>query len=306
MLRGRFRGWWGNFSHKDKLDMAVAPEIGFIDSRDCGLVDAVQRGWYQNDSGELFSGFPISAEDVVLDVGCGAGGATLWAARRGAEVIFTDVVEDKVAILRERVRETSAKSATGMVCDSAPLPIADGTASRVIALEVLEHVDDPAQMMRELVRVGRPGALFLFSVPDARGEMIQKAIAPDAYFAPPNHIHIFERDAFASLVEDAGLEVERHTTYGFYWSLWTMFYWAWARSNGVELRGESLDVANPPYPPLLNDWAKVWHTLIQMPEAAPLKNALDDLLPKSQVIVARKPLGPTYKDTDKNSHVGIA
>ena len=295
MLRERLTSWWGGFSRKNKPDMTVEQESGFVDSRDCGLVDAVQRGWFQNESGELFSGFQISPDDVVLDVGCGAGGATLWAARRGAEVIFTDVVEDKIAALREQVSETSAKRATGMVCDSLPLPIADGTASRVMALEMLEHVDDPTRVMQELVRVGQPGALYLLSVPDARGEMIQKTIAPDAYFAPPNHIHIFERDAFARLVEDAGLEIERHTTYGFFWSMWTMFYWAWAKSNGVELRGESLDVVNPPYPPLLNDWAKVWHTLIQMPEASPLKNALDDLLPKSQIIVARKPISPTYK-----------
>ena len=48
----------------------------FVDSRDCGLFDAVQSGWYLGDSNELFKGFPISAEDCVLDIGCGAGGAT--------------------------------------------------------------------------------------------------------------------------------------------------------------------------------------------------------------------------------------
>lgn len=293
MLMGWLRNWLGGFYRKNQPGQVLQQESGFIDSQNCGLVDAVQRGWFQNDSGELFSGFPITPEDVVLDVGCGSGGATLWAARRGAEVIFTDVVEEKIAALRDRVRETPARKATGMVCDSAPLPMADGMASRIMALEVLEHVEDPAQMMRELVRVGQPGALYLLSVPDARGEMMQKTIAPDAYFAPPNHIHIFEREAFARLVEDAGLKVERHTSYGFFWSIWTMLYWAWARDNGVELRGESLDVVNPPYPPLLNDWAKVWHTLIQIPEASPLKNALDDLLPKSQIIVARKTFAPT-------------
>lgn len=46
----------------------------FLDSRNVGLIDAVNAGWYQNDSDELFRGFPISAEDIVVDVGCGAGG----------------------------------------------------------------------------------------------------------------------------------------------------------------------------------------------------------------------------------------
>lgn len=290
---------WGVHGRNAELERVVPQEpYEYIDPRDCGLFDAAQSGWYQNDSGELFSGFLISPEDVVLDVGCGAGGATLWAARQGAHVIFTDVVEAKIEELRHKVQDTPARAAQGIVCDSVPLPLPAGTASRVIALEVLEHVDNPVQMLQELVRVGQPGALYLLSVPDARGENIQKTIAPDAYFSPPNHIHIFEREEFSRLVKEAGLEIERHTTYGFFWSVWTMLYWAWAKSNGVELRGESLDVVNPPYPPLLNDWTRVWHTLIKMPESAQLKQALDELLPKSQVILARKPFVPNHKNTD--------
>ncbi|CRO36601.1 hypothetical protein PAERUG_P12_London_17_VIM_2_11_09_04363 [Pseudomonas aeruginosa] len=38
-----------------------------------GLRDAVLSGWFNQETDELFSGFPISAEDTVLDVGCGDG-----------------------------------------------------------------------------------------------------------------------------------------------------------------------------------------------------------------------------------------
>ena len=39
----------------------------------------------------------------------------------------------------------------------------------------------------------------------------------------------------------------------------------------------------------MNDWARLWQQFIQIPEAAPVKQALDQLLPKSQIIIARKP-----------------
>jgi ubiquinone/menaquinone biosynthesis C-methylase UbiE len=262
---------------------------GFVDSRNCGLIDAVQSGWYQSQSDELFKGFPVSAEDSVLDVGCGAGGATLFCANRGAAVTFTDVVAEKIESLRQRVARTPARRAEGLVVDSTRLPLADDCMTRVISMEVLEHVEDPQAFMCELARVGQSGALYLLAVPDPVGEQMQRGFAPASYFEPPNHIHIFEREQFGQLVLNAGLEIVERSSFGFFWTMWMFMYWVLARNAGAELEGASHDIVQPPYPPLLNDWARLWQNLIQMPEAAPMKQALDQLLPKSQVIIARKP-----------------
>ena len=52
-----------------------------VDPRFCGLQDAVRRGWYRLETGELFAGFQVTRKDVVLDVGCGEGNAALFCAR---------------------------------------------------------------------------------------------------------------------------------------------------------------------------------------------------------------------------------
>ena len=285
----RLAGMQNDPRSTDEIWQETASQANFVDSRDCGLVDAVQSGWYQGESDELFKGFAISAEDSVLDVGCGAGGATLFSANRGAHVVFTDVVAEKIESLKARVEQTRARQFEGFVSDSIPLPVADASMSRVISMEVLEHVEDPAAFLRELVRAGQPGALYLLAVPDPVGENIQKGFAPEYYFERPNHIHIFEREEFGRLVTDAGLEIVRRDSFGFFWTFWMFLYWSVAKQAGCELQGTSHDVVQPPYPPILNDWAKLWHQVIKMPEAAPMKQALDQLLPKSQVIIARKP-----------------
>ncbi|MET1079420.1 MAG: class I SAM-dependent methyltransferase [Pseudomonas sp.] len=269
-------------------EVSSAPD--FVDSRDCGLVDAVQSGWYLGKSDELFSGFAVSAEDSVLDVGCGAGGATLFCANRGAHVTFTDVVAQKIDSLRQRVALTPARKAEGFVSDSIPLPVADASMSRVISMEVLEHVEDPPAFLRELVRVGQPGALYLLAVPDPVGEEIQRGFAPAAYFERPNHIHVFGREEFGQLVSEAGLEIVRRDSFGFFWTFWMCLYWTLTKPLGAEREGTSHDVVQPPYPPLLNDWAKLWYQIIQLPESGLMKQALDQLMPKSQVIIARKPI----------------
>jgi SAM-dependent methyltransferase len=286
----RLHDWWSRLTQPAQapaLPAVAAPD--YVDSRDCGLFDAVQSGWFLNASDELFSGFAIGAEDVMLDVGCGAGSATLFGANRGAHVVFSDVVADKIEALRAKLTQTPARAVEGLVSDSDPLPLADEYVTRVVALEVLEHVADPAAVLGELVRVGRPGALYLLAVPDPVAEHIQESCAAAQYFQPPNHIHIFERDAFARLVEEAGLVIERRSSYGFYWSLWMLIYWAQFNAAGGQCSGETHEVVHPPYTPLLDDWAHLWHRLLQIPEFLPIKQQLDRLMPKSQVIVARKP-----------------
>ncbi|MGX5217399.1 class I SAM-dependent methyltransferase [Pseudomonas segetis] len=273
----------------------------YVDARDCGLVDAVQSGWFQNATDELFSDFAISAEDVVLDIGCGAGGATLFCANRGAHVVFTDVIAEKIDALKQKLKETPARGVEGIVSDSVPLPLADEYASRVIALEVLEHVEDPARVLRELVRVARPGALFLLAVPDPVGEHIQKDCAAPHYFSHPNHIHIFEREQFAALVEEAGLVIERRASYGFFWTMWMLMYWTQQKHGGEPNSGETHDVVHPPYSALVEDWSSLWKRLIDMPEFSPVKQNLDSLMPKSQVIVARKPSQSRADNRNKNA-----
>ncbi|HWW08055.1 class I SAM-dependent methyltransferase [Collimonas sp.] len=286
----------------EKVELVEMPQLvsraGVVDSRICGLVDNVQSGWFRQDSGELLEGFAITSADVVLDVGCGEGGATMFAARCGAHVIFSDTDAAQVERLSAKVAESPARGAQPLVCDTNPLPLPDGCASRIIAMEMLEHVDDPAQVLAELVRVGQPGALYLLTVPDPVGEGLQKKLAPASHFQKPNHIHVFEREAFAALVSAAGLQIERRHASGFFWSLWMCLYWASkpdSDGSGNGDMGATRDNIKPPYPPLLDEWAKTWHQLISLPEGARIKQVLDSVMPKSQAIIARKPHHPDHR-----------
>ncbi|QQD23733.1 methyltransferase domain-containing protein [Venatoribacter cucullus] len=261
----------------------------FSDSRDVGLKDAVRAGWYQNDQNELFRGFPISAGDTVVDVGCGAGGATLFCARTGAHVVYCDIGQDSIDRLTEKVKETPARSHQGVVTNCMPLPLESNLATRVISMEMLEHVDDPAAVMAELARIGKPGALYLISVPDAASENLQKPFAPPEYFQKPNHIHIFSKEKLANLVTEAGLEVIDHTGYGFFWNIWICLLWACDKAAKTPARETSHNGVQPPFYPILDDWASIWDRLISLPEAEPIRKALDEALPKSQIVIARKP-----------------
>ena len=253
---------------------AALPEVNHFD---IGLKDAGFDGWYRVESGELYEGFAIGVDDVVVDVGCGEGGCALFCANRGAHVIVADIDAAKVAASVQRLADTPARLVQGVVSDANPLLLEDGIASRIISMEVMEHVDDPAQFLRELARIGKPGAQYLLTVPDPVAEQLQVGLAPEVYFQKPNHVRIIQRDEFAKLVTDAGLVIERQGSYGFYWSLWWLFFWVC-----------KVDLSNPQHP-LLNSWTRTWEALLDSPQGNQVRKSMNDLMPKCQVIIARKP-----------------
>src|SRR5579864_6264109 len=151
--------------------MIVDPNI---DGFRLGLEDDIISGWYNEAAGELAPHFPVGRDDVVLDLGCGDGGNARFCAQLGAHLILADIDTEKVAHTKRRLAVYPDLRLETYVSDANPLPIADATVSRVVCAEVLEHVDDPAAIMAELVRVGRPGALYLLTVHATAQEKLQQ------------------------------------------------------------------------------------------------------------------------------------
>ena len=185
-------------------DVEMRPGSGY----GLGLKDAVLSGWFQNDCNELFRGIPVGPQDVVVDVGCGDSGNGYYCAQRGAHVIAVDIDPKVLAVVKARIAKVGPDLCATVISDANPLPLADGTATRVICTEVLEHVEDPDQLLAELFRVGKPGARYLLSVPGSLSESMQQQGAPPQYFKRPNHIRIIDQQQFAQMGTRIGLMIE--------------------------------------------------------------------------------------------------
>jgi SAM-dependent methyltransferase len=228
-----------------------------------------------------FPGFEIEAEDTVVDVGCGNGCVCVYAGAKGADVIGIDIEPYLVDLTTQAMAEVKSRSFRGILSDANPIPLPDGSASVVIATEVLEHVDDPAVILAELFRIGRPGARYLISVPDPASESIMKALAPAWYFEKPIHIRIFEHDVLDRCLKEAGLEIESRHSSGFYFSM----YWMLCMAIGLEHK-----YAEPPDHPAFGQLNGMIQTIAAAHGGHEALRTLDRLIPKSQVVIARKPV----------------
>ena len=81
--------------------------------------------------------------------------------------------------------------------------------------------------------------------------------------------------------EDAGLQIEDRGYSGGFWSIYWPMAWLSCEPGG------GLPFNNPH--PMCVHWTKSWEAVQAHPQGHLLRDALNELLPKSQWILARKP-----------------
>lgn len=96
--------------------------------------------------------------EVFVDVGCGTGSLADWVAERFERYVGADAVRyETFRADREFVQ---------VDLDTGRIPLADGFADAVAAVETIEHLENPRAFMRELVRIVRPGGWVIVSTPN--------------------------------------------------------------------------------------------------------------------------------------------
>lgn len=155
----------------------------------------------------------------LLDVGCGAGGASLLAAEWGAEVSGTDASAELIFAARQRVPAGDFR-----VGHIEALPYADGAFDAIIATEIFRCGSDPLTVLLELRRVcARAGRVVVaaYCEPEFRGWWAASRLAADAPASVrweaalggwPDALHALLREAGLCVIASGILECPYHDT----------------------------------------------------------------------------------------------
>ncbi len=142
-----------------------------------------------------------SGDHALLDVGCGVGRFLHAAKAAGWSVQGIDVSADAIAI-GQRVADFPLSTLS-----LAELAAQGKSFDAVTAFEVVEHLSQPDQTLREIQRVLRPGGAFFCTVPNRMSPTVVGTRRSD--WLPPVHLQFYTRQGMEALFRRVGFEQVR-------------------------------------------------------------------------------------------------
>jgi SAM-dependent methyltransferase len=121
----------------------------------------VENYWFRRHEVVYQQLAPRCAGREVLEAGCGEGYGADLISRVARRVIALDYDETTVAHVRARYPRVEV-----MHGNLAELPLADASVDVVVNFQVIEHLWDQTQFVRECARVLRPSGLLMVSTPN--------------------------------------------------------------------------------------------------------------------------------------------
>lgn len=222
------------------------------------LFDACQREIFE----EGRHGGPYES---ILDVGCGEGYHSFYAARFAKQVTGLDVSPDALGLAEQRAARDRVGNVRFVCSDLTNPPLPDQAFDCVVAYgDVIGHIPDYDGALKQLSRVCRPGALLVLDYDNKyhpglawdREERKRAAADPTRGHTHPwsfrgrrLEFNTFARREMRDLLARHGFRLER--TYGFdFWSFLMPHPERWQFSGRIG-RGERAVMA-------LNAWDLAW------------------------------------------------
>lgn len=104
------------------------------------------------------------AGKTVVDCACGNGTGSYYFSEQAAKVLAFDISEEALVEARERCRHR--KNVVFSIGDATNLPIETNSIDAYVSLETIEHLPDDRPYLQDVVRVLKPGGLFICSSPN--------------------------------------------------------------------------------------------------------------------------------------------
>ena len=175
-------------------------------------VDPLQRYWHRRRFEEI-SKLIEPVKGTVLDIGCADGmfSKVILDKSKAQKLIGIDVLKTSIAWANKHWAKGGKMKF--MVKDAHKLDFASSSFDAVVALEVLEHVHKPLEVLKEVKRVLKKGGYGIFLVPS--DDLLFRVVwflwlhfYPRGWVWRETHIQTYRNNFLPAICKKAGFKVE--------------------------------------------------------------------------------------------------
>ncbi|QQG43523.1 MAG: class I SAM-dependent methyltransferase [Candidatus Daviesbacteria bacterium] len=145
-------------------------------------------------------------EGPILDVGCHSGTFTQQILKKigGQDIYGIDVSRSAIALAKKRLPFGHFE-----VADAVKLPFKNSFFSGIFCLEMMEHVDDPRAVLKEIKRVAKAGSRIYILVPSENKLFQIIWFLWTLYYRHWSHAHVqhFSGGLLEQLIKNIGFKI---------------------------------------------------------------------------------------------------
>lgn len=172
------------------------------------------------------------APGTLIEIGPGAGGFAYLAKQAGFNVSVIEMSEASCEYLRDTIGVTATCTSNELSALQASEPV------DVIALwHVIEHLEDPFELIRAAAEKLRPGGVLVVAAPNPRSLQFRILGKRWAHVDAPRHAYLIPPEVLTAVAEGSGLQLLFETTLDTGSIGWNAFGWQVSLQN--LFKGES-------------------------------------------------------------------
>ena len=154
----------------------------------------------------------IGKRQQVLDIGCGEGFFAKEVVEAGNSIVGIDALESPTYV---RLFDAYAQANLEQGLEDAEKMLAHRRFDRILLQDVLEHVSDPARLLRDCSQYLAPDGLLLVSVPNVANITVRLSLLFGRFqytergILDRTHLRFFTRRTARGAIQEAGYTIER-------------------------------------------------------------------------------------------------
>jgi ubiquinone/menaquinone biosynthesis C-methylase UbiE len=215
MFFGILRVWW-NGKHLKRFDYDSVP--GDYQYNVIINGNSFQKFWHLYKIKLINRLLKIKKEDIILDLGCGSGNILIDLSKKVKIAYGADISSNALNFISKRIEKENIKNIKLVKIESQELPFENSFFDKIIATELIEHLEDPSYLIKECFRILKLNGLLILTTPNYHSFWPILEYLSDLFHLTPKmkdeqHVSKFNKKSLKNLLLNNKFKIVKNSSF---------------------------------------------------------------------------------------------